>query len=79
MARFPLAQEPNPYSSDFWLGEPQALALLQESGYQFTKLRADFVRKQLETGGPDGNLYISKRSIETYIARRKHEEAENGY
>jgi hypothetical protein len=79
MAKFRLAQESNQYAPDLWLGEKEALALLQASGYQFTKLRPDFVKKQLETGGPDGSLYISKRSVESYIARRKHEEAENAY
>jgi len=79
MVKFRLAQESNKYSPDFWLGEKQALEVLQASGYQFTKLYAGFVKKELTTGGPDGGLYISKESLEHYIARRKHEEAENNY
>lgn len=70
-----LAQEPNPYSPDTWLGVPQVLKLLLRAGYNFTGITVGFATKKLETGGPDQSLYISKRSVETYIKCRQHEES----
>jgi hypothetical protein len=76
MPRGFLAQEPHKYYPQDWLSEPQALQLLNESGYQFTRLYADFCRKHLELGGSDGERYIRKLSLDQYIERRKFEDAE---